>query len=284
MKRKLECAEYLLDEIGNIDDRLISDALAYRAPRRVGSRGMLFVAACVAIIAALVLGCTLTLQIAQRADMPDGGSITGNTSRPEGTFAEPTPEFPEGTQPGYIGGLETETESETQEILDSDHSEMDTETYPEYQPPCAPNPPLDSESMQENTGVCDSEPSIETEMETSAVTGEPDDTQAPIGTECPTYAVDTKPETVESTPSDGADDPNEAESESNGITDGNSGSTGGCGADAGTSDEGEADNDTIFLIIEIVSTAVLVAALTVLIILRRRYKDTDAADTDREEP
>ncbi len=83
MKRKK--ALYLLREIGNIDDRLVQEALLYRAGR--ASPRVLLVAACIAMSLLLVLGTFAVSMMSRKgedSDAPQGGApMQDHTQRVE---------------------------------------------------------------------------------------------------------------------------------------------------------------------------------------------------------
>ena len=78
-------ATYLFDEIGNIDDRLVQEAMLYRAGR--ASPRVLLVAACIAMSLLLVLGTFAVSMMSRKSedsDAPQGGSpMQDHTQRVE---------------------------------------------------------------------------------------------------------------------------------------------------------------------------------------------------------
>lgn len=76
-------ASYLLDEIGSIDDRFVSEAQTWRAEKRTSRRSpirVLLVAASLVLVLAIGIGATLTALRRQDERPPTGDQITDQPS------------------------------------------------------------------------------------------------------------------------------------------------------------------------------------------------------------
>lgn len=246
MNDKMKRAQTLLGAIGDIDDELVFEAMSYKPRHR--SPKLLYIAACIAVIAAIVLCTSVVLQVADRVRMPtvnglpDGVTITVSEDDGSDTIGETM--SPQESLPTEEHPADSYTEIET--VGESEKGTM------------TPQEPQDSEPIiydsEHETGVFDAE----TENATSVFDTESENATSVYDTE----TTDTHPN------ADGS------------YGNGGVGSTGGYpDHDGNAVGDGEKEHKT-FIIVDIVSSAVLLCALVVLIIVRRRYRDADANDTD----